>query len=176
VIVHGWDPHRQAEIVGSAQGKTIDLTGTLGGLPGLIGRTVDLGRIDALTSATGAHGAATGTLAAMTASDVAAEADVDGTPLLKAGTLVTVVGRDAAFNGKYLVVGSSHRYSKDGSAHPYHTLLRLARQDSGAYYLLPEVDDEVIVAFIQGDPDQPIVLGSVWNDPARPEERVCEPR
>jgi phage protein D len=176
VIVHGWDPEWGEEIVGSAQGKTIDLAGTPGSLPGLIGRTVDLGRIEALTSATGAHGAAAGTLAAMTASDVAAEADVDGTPLLKAGTLVTVVGRDAAFNGKYLVAGATHRYSKDGSAHPYHTLLRLARQDSGMYYFLPEVGDEVLVAFIHGDVAQPVVLGSLWNDPARPEERLCEPR
>jgi uncharacterized protein involved in type VI secretion and phage assembly len=176
VMVRGWDPQRQEEIVGSAQGRTIDLAGTLGPLPGLIGRTVDLGRVDALPSAAGAHGAARGTLAAMTASDVAAEAEVDGTPLLEPGTLVGIAGRAAHFDGKYHVTGVSHRYTHEGSGHRYHTLLRLTRQDSGLYYFLPEVDDEVLVAFINGDAARPVVVGSLWDEPARPEERACEPR
>src|SRR5690606_38323017 len=28
---------------------------------------------------------------------------------------------------------------------------------------IPEVDDEVLVSFIDGDPDQPIIVGSVYN-------------
>ncbi len=41
-----------------------------------------------------------------------------------------------------------------------------AGQEHG-FLTVPEVDDEVIVAFLEGDPDQPIIVGSVWN-PKRP--------
>jgi uncharacterized protein involved in type VI secretion and phage assembly len=38
----------------------------------------------------------------------------------------------------------------------------MAGADRGLY-ALPEVDDEVLVAFEQGDPSRPIVIGSLWN-------------
>jgi uncharacterized protein involved in type VI secretion and phage assembly len=37
-------------------------------------------------------------------------------------------------------------------------------------YLLPEVDDEVLVAFRHGDLAHPYVIGCLWNDKARPPE------
>ncbi|MBT9330207.1 type VI secretion system Vgr family protein [Paracidobacterium acidisoli] len=46
------------------------------------------------------------------------------------------------------------------------TLLRVAQQWAGkgwGTYFWPRVDDEVLVDFIEGDPDQPIVVGSVYN-------------
>jgi uncharacterized protein involved in type VI secretion and phage assembly len=43
----------------------------------------------------------------------------------------------------------------------------MAGKERGAYFL-PEVDDEVLVAFEHGDPRFPIVLGGLWNGRAAP--------
>lgn len=39
-------------------------------------------------------------------------------------------------------------------------------------YFLPEVDDQVLVAFGHGDVNRPFVLGAIWNDKAKPPEEV----
>lgn len=82
-----------------------------------------------------------------------------GFPLRPAGTFegpslrirgsVEIAGVGGPFNGKYLVTGVSHRFD-------------VARSD-GALFSLPEIDDEVLVAFVGGDPDRPVILGSLWN-------------
>jgi uncharacterized protein involved in type VI secretion and phage assembly len=38
----------------------------------------------------------------------------------------------------------------------------MAGKDRGMY-LLPEPEDEVLVSFMNGDPNQPIIIGSLWN-------------
>jgi len=38
----------------------------------------------------------------------------------------------------------------------------MAGKDRGIFFL-PEVDDEVLVAFENGDINQPYVIGSLWN-------------
>jgi len=46
------------------------------------------------------------------------------------------------------------------------TLLRVAQSWAGkgwGTYFWPRIDDEVLIDFIEGDPDQPIVVGSVYN-------------
>jgi type VI secretion system secreted protein VgrG len=46
------------------------------------------------------------------------------------------------------------------------TLLRVAQSWAGkgwGTYFWPRVDDEVLIDFLEGDPDQPIVVGSVYN-------------
>jgi len=55
----------------------------------------------------------------------------------------------------------------DGSsaAEPDHWL-RVVTPHSGnerGFFCLPEIDDEVLVAFQHGDPDRPVVLGSLYN-------------
>ncbi len=46
-----------------------------------------------------------------------------------------------------------------------------AGDDRGAFWM-PDVDDEVLVAFVQGDARFPIVLGGLWNGSARPPETL----
>jgi uncharacterized protein involved in type VI secretion and phage assembly len=43
--------------------------------------------------------------------------------------------------------------------------------DRGAF-LIPDVGDEVLVAFIVGDPRHPVVIGSLWNGAQSPPETV----
>ena len=38
------------------------------------------------------------------------------------------------------------------------------------FYSLPEVDDEVVVAFQQGDIRHPYIIGIVWNGKDQPSE------
>ncbi len=45
----------------------------------------------------------------------------------------------------------------------------MAGPDRGLYFL-PEIDDQVLVAFAHGDPDFPYVLGALWNDKDPPPE------
>ncbi len=40
--------------------------------------------------------------------------------------------------------------------------------DRRGLYFIPEVEDEVIVAFINGDTQSPIVIGSLWNQSDKP--------
>jgi uncharacterized protein involved in type VI secretion and phage assembly len=50
-------------------------------------------------------------------------------------------------------------------------LARLATLMAGkgfGSYFVPEVGDEVLVAFEQGDPRRPYILGAVWNKPDPP--------
>ncbi len=44
----------------------------------------------------------------------------------------------------------------------------------GAYFL-PEIGDEVIVGFLDGDPEQGIVLGSTWNGREKPPDDIDHP-
>ena len=43
-----------------------------------------------------------------------------------------------------------------------HVVSFMAGKDRGAVFL-PEVDDAVIVAFVEGDMDYPYILGALWN-------------
>jgi phage protein D/phage baseplate assembly protein gpV len=46
----------------------------------------------------------------------------------------------------------------------------MAGQDKG-FYCLPEINDEVLVAFEHGDIDHPYVLGALWNGRDKPPKR-----
>ncbi len=52
---------------------------------------------------------------------------------------------------------------------PYAGIDLTTTESYGAYFL-PEIGDEVVVSFIDGDVNKPVVVGSVWNGVARPPE------
>ena len=41
--------------------------------------------------------------------------------------------------------------------------IRVMQTSNGGAAFIPEIGDEVVVAFIGGDPDRPIVIGSLFN-------------
>ena len=165
VTVRGWDPQQKKEIIGKASRVMIGLS------PGAQrifdqGPVIDLGMVQGIDSTPAAYGAAKGTLMAMTATDLSAEMDADGDASLRVGAIVSISGLDARFNGKYYVVGVSHRFQQ-GSGGDWRTLLRAVRADRG-FYALPEVGDEVLVAFENGDIARPVIVGTLWNDKDKP--------
>lgn len=67
------------------------------------------------------------------------------------------------FTDKYGRVKVQFQWDRQGDSSCW---IRVAQPLSGAdrgVFWLPEVDDEVLVAFEQGDPDRPYVLGTLFN-------------
>lgn len=65
-------------------------------------------------------------------------------------------------------------WSERGSAR-YETWARLAMPMAGhrrGLWLVPDVGDEVVVAFQGGDPRSPVVIGSLWNGQDAPPESM----
>jgi uncharacterized protein involved in type VI secretion and phage assembly len=57
--------------------------------------------------------------------------------------------------------------SEDAESHWARVLTPMAGKDRGIYFL-PEVDDEVLLAFEQGDINFPYILGALWNGKDKP--------
>jgi type VI secretion system secreted protein VgrG len=53
-------------------------------------------------------------------------------------------------------------WQEDGSTHWARTTSPHAGPDRG-FMFMPEVGDEVAVAFEDGDPERPVIIGSLWN-------------
>jgi uncharacterized protein involved in type VI secretion and phage assembly len=47
-------------------------------------------------------------------------------------------------------------------------LVMLGASKNRGWFFIPEVDDEVMVAFEHGSPNRPIVLGAIWNGKDKP--------
>ena len=173
VQVRGWDPVKEREIIGMARQDAIGLSRAASQIEPPAS-TIDLGLVETLQSASAAHAVAKAVLSARTEEDLSAEMAVDGDATLRARAEIILQGAGDAFNGEYFVQGVSHRYHRgnDGS---WKTLLRVLREDRSVY-LLPEVGDEVLVAFEHGDLDRPVIIGSLWNSPAPPESSSCQRR
>ena len=66
-------------------------------------------------------------------------------------------------------------WSPDGGGARYETWARLATLMAGnnrGSWFIPEVDDEVLVAFEAGDPRRPFVVGALWNGQDQPPESM----
>lgn len=83
-----------------------------------------------------------------------------------------VTGKVVTFPGEDLYLDRFGRvcvqfwWNRQAAAGPDKTLLRVAQQWAGkgwGTYFWPREGDEVLIDFIDGDPDAPIVVGSVYN-------------
>lgn len=66
-------------------------------------------------------------------------------------------------------------WSPDGSGAGYEAWARLATLMAGAdrgTWFIPDVGDEVLVAFEGGDPRRPYVIGALWNGQDAPPEQM----
>jgi phage protein D len=174
VVVHGFDPQGQ-EHLGEATAPTLLL------VPGdpapdlVLGRTIEFTIDQPIFSPEEARAIANSKLEEATLSYVTGEAEAKGHPKIKAGILVEIAGAGDRFDGQYSVAGVRHRYSHLlGCAGGYKSRLKVRRRPI-ALFFLPEVDDEVLVAFVHGDLSRPFVVGSLWDDDADCRDRPPAP-
>ena len=95
------------------------------------------------------------------------KARVDGT---QTAVVVGPAGEEI-FTDKYGRVKVQFHWDREGKKDENSSCwVRVGALHAGeehGFLTVPEIGDEVIVAFLEGDPDQPIIVGSVWN-PKRP--------
>ncbi|MGD9705239.1 MAG: phage baseplate assembly protein V [Acidimicrobiia bacterium] len=60
---------------------------------------------------------------------------------------------------------------EDGTRQWARTATLMAGPDRGTWFI-PDIGDEVLVAFEHGDPRYPVVVGSLWHGHARPPEQM----
>jgi len=68
-----------------------------------------------------------------------------------------------------------HIEDDEDRAHSYWARMAtlMAGKDRGTFFI-PQVDDEVLVAFEHGQIDRPVVIGMLWNSEDRPPEKMDE--
>jgi phage baseplate assembly protein V len=78
------------------------------------------------------------------------------------GVVVGIVTNNQDPDGMHRVKVKFPWLSKDVESNWARVAAPMTGKDRGAYFL-PEVDDEVVVAFEHGQVDHPFVVGSLWN-------------
>ena len=163
VVVQGRDPEGH-ELVGKAAAPTILLQPGEPD-PGLVlGRTLTFTVDHPISSVEEANAIAKAILEDRLLSFVTGEAQSVGRPELRPGRTVAIAGLDGRFDGSYYVAGARHTYSPGQLCGGYKTSLRLRRAPEAGLFFLPEIDDEVLLAFTRGDVSQPFVVGTLWDD------------
>ena len=95
-------------------------------------------------------------------------------PIVPGTETALVVGPpgEEIYTDQYGRVKVQFHWDRSDGANPESSAwLRVASPAAGAgrgFFMLPEVDDEVLVAFEHGDPDRPVVIGSLWNGVDKP--------
>ncbi len=80
--------------------------------------------------------------------------------------IVDGIEEDGTYTVEYLSMGSEGYTSA-----PARVMMPMAGNGRGTYFM-PEVGDEVVVAFEGGDTSFPIILGAVWNDDGPPPDQA----
>lgn len=79
--------------------------------------------------------------------------------------IVSAIVRRILDDGTYEV--SYLSMASDEPSSPARVMMPMCGRGRGTYFM-PEVGDEVIVAFESGDLNQPVILGAVWNERDQP--------
>jgi len=162
VVVNGFDP-AGALLVARITAPTVAIG--LGSTE-QFGRTVTISTDRVFETRADADAFARAMLADLLLDRVSGEAVIEGRPDLRVGNFVEIEGLDTEFDAVYYVAGVSHRIGPD-SYGGFSTTLRLRRSDFGMFRL-PEIDDEVLVAFGHGDLTRPYVVDSWWTCGSQP--------
>lgn len=85
------------------------------------------------------------------------------------GVVVGIVTNNRDPDGMHRVKVRFPWLSESDESHWARVATPMAGKDRGCYFL-PEVDDEVLVAFEHGSVEHPFVIGSVWNGSDKPPE------
>lgn len=166
VLVRGVDSSTGGPIVGHAVAPTI-LLGP--GSDGSFGGRFAIDTDRRFASAGEANTFAASLLAELLATRISAEVVTDGSPEITIGRFVEIEGLDEEFDGAYYVAGVTHQF-RSGPYGGYSSVFRVRRADFGMFRI-PALDDEVLVAFEQGDLTRPYELRSLWECDARRTER-----
>lgn len=71
------------------------------------------------------------------------------------------------------IFGMNFDQDEDDTSAPARVMMPMAGKGRGMHFF-PEVGDEVIVGFHDGDSNQPIILGGVWNSASPPPDQAKE--
>lgn len=71
------------------------------------------------------------------------------------------------------IFGMNFEAGEDDTSAPARVMMPMAGNKRGVHFF-PEVGDEVVVAFQDGDNNHPIILGGVWNSASPPPDQAKE--
>jgi uncharacterized protein involved in type VI secretion and phage assembly len=87
------------------------------------------------------------------------------------GTVSAVVTNNVDPEDRYRVKVTFPWLDDSGESSWAQVATPLAGSDYGAFFL-PEVGDTVVVSFLDGDPERPVIVGSVWNGDDKPPQKL----